>query len=116
VLFPFVAALLVAAPAPTPLATYCSSSGDVCYGAFRRGSVVRLQITTAARYFPRYTLCVQPPTGARRCGSFPILWGAAGSGYGTVKLSTFGAARPGVYRATWRLGSGPLGPTLRVRV
>ena len=114
-LLPLVAALLVAAPAPKPLASYCSPSGDVCYGAFRRGGVVRLQITTAARYFPRYTLCVQPPAGARRCGSFPVFRGAAGSGYGTVKLSTFGTPRPGVHRVTWRLASGPLGPTLRVR-
>lgn len=115
-LVPFLAALLVVAPAPKPLATYCSPSGDVCYGAFKRGTVVRLQITTAARYFPRYTLCIRPPTSAQRCGSFPIFRGAAGSGYGTVKLSTFGTPTPGVYRATWRLGSGPLGPTLRVRV
>jgi hypothetical protein len=109
------AALLVAAPAK-PLATYCSSSGDVCYGAFKRSGVVRLQITTAARYFPRYTLCVTRPTGARRCGSFPIFRGAAGTSYGSVKLSTFGATGPGVYRATWRIGSGPLGPTLRFRL
>ena len=75
-----------------------------------------LQITTAARYFPRYTLCVTPPAGARRCGSFPVLRGAADSGYGTVRLSTFGTTGAGTYRAQWRIGSGPLGPTLRVRV
>jgi hypothetical protein len=85
VLLPFVAALLVAAPAPKPLASYCS-------------------------------LCVRPPVGARRCGSFPVFRGAAGSGYSTVKLSTFGSPAPGVHRVTWQLGSGPLGPTLRVRV
>jgi hypothetical protein len=116
VLLPLLAALLVATPAPKPLATYCSPSGDVCFGAFKRSGVVRLQITTAARYFPRYTLCVTPPAGPRRCGSFPILRGAAGSGYGTVRLSTFGATGAGTYRAQWRIGSGPLGPTLRVRV
>ena len=105
-----------AAPAPKRLAAYCSPSGDVCYGAFERGGVVRLQITTAARYFTRYTLCVRPPAGARRCGTFPLFRGAAGSGYGSVRLATFGATGPGVYRATWRIGSGPLGPTLRFRL
>ena len=116
------AALLVAAPgggaapAPKRLASYCSPSGDVCFGAFERGTVVRLQITTAARYFARYTLCVRPPAGVRRCGSFPLFRGSAGTGYGMVKLSTFGAGAPGVHRATWRIGSGPLGPTLRFRV
>jgi hypothetical protein len=33
-----------------------------------------------------------------------------------VRLSTFGATAAGTYRAQWRIGSGPLGPTLRVRV
>jgi hypothetical protein len=120
-----IAALVVlpsagAAPAPKRLPAYCSPSGDVCFGAFKRAGVVRLQITTAARYFTRYTLCLRPPgTGAeavRRCGSFPLFRGGLGSGDGSVKLSMFPSGQPGVYRATWRLGSGPLGPTLRFRL
>ena len=108
-----------AAPAPTRLASYCSPTGDLCFGAFRSAGVVRLQITTAARYFTRYRLCLRPPgtgaAGPQRCGSFPLFRGAAGSGYGSVKLSIFPKTGPGVYRATWRIGSGPLGPTLRFR-
>jgi hypothetical protein len=115
----FVAAPGAAAAPAKRLASYCSPSGDVCFGAFAHSGVVRLQITTAARYFTRYTLCVRPPgtaaAGARRCGSFPLFRGAGGSGYGSVKLSTFPNTGPGVYRATWRIGSGPLGPTLRFR-
>ena len=108
-----------AAPAPTRLASYCSPTGDLCFGVFRSAGVVRLRITTAARYFTRYRLCLRPPgtggAGLQRCGSFPLFRGAAGSGYGSVKLSAFPRTGPGVYRATWRIGSGPLGPTLRFR-
>jgi hypothetical protein len=106
-----------AAPAPTRLASYCSPTGDLCFGAFRSAGVVRLQITTAARYFTRYRLCLRAPgtggAGLQRCGSFPLFRGARGSGYGSVKLSIFPKTGPGVYRATWRIGSGLLGPTLR---
>jgi hypothetical protein len=74
-----VASALLAAPAASAapaarLASYCSPSGDVCYGAFNRGGRLILQITTAARYFTRYTLCVtRLPRGAgaanaQRCG------------------------------------------------
>jgi hypothetical protein len=108
-----------AGPMPTRLASYCSPTGDLCFGAVRSAGVVRLQITTAARYFMRYRLCLRPPgaggAGLQRCGSFPLFRGAGGSGYGSVKLSIFPKTGPGVYRATWRIGSGPLGPTLRFR-
>src|SRR5438034_273690 len=40
------------------IASYCSSSGDICFGIFDRGGKVFLQISTAARYFSRYTVCV----------------------------------------------------------
>jgi hypothetical protein len=106
-----------AAPAPKTLRSYCSPSGDLCFGVFAQGRVVRFKITTAARYFSRYTLCVQAPgAGAQRCGSFPLFRGAHGTWYSTVKLSTFTSGGPGVYRVTWRIGSGPLGPSLRFRV
>jgi hypothetical protein len=71
------------------IASYCSSSGDVCYGIFNRSGKVYLRITTAARYFKRYKLCVRllPPgsdgSHAQRCGSFPVFrqggstWGSS---------------------------------------
>ena len=63
------------AQSATTLASHCSSSGDVCFGVVRRAGVIRAEITTAAHYFNRYTLCVRPPgtggAGLRRCGSFP---------------------------------------------
>jgi hypothetical protein len=119
-----VTAIVALASAPTPasvastgtLATYCSPSGDVCYGVFNRSGKVFLRITTAAHYFNRYTLCVRllPPgpgaDNAQRCGAFPLLrqsgstWGSA---VNFVKQFVGPASHPstpraGRYRVTWR--------------
>jgi hypothetical protein len=117
---------LVAAPGASPatvrtLAAYCSPSGDVCYGVVDPGGGIRLELTTAARYFGRYTLCVKPPgggaAGLRRCGSFPVFRAGGGTWASSVRLRRqFPASQAGVYRVTWRLGTQPLGPTLRVRL
>jgi hypothetical protein len=73
------AAVIAGAPAAAAeqaVATHCSASGDVCYGVFNRAGRVYLRISTAARYFKRYTLCVRllpprpGPENALRCGSF----------------------------------------------
>ena len=102
------------------LAAYCSPSGDVCFRAVVKNGTVRLGITTAARYFARYTLCVRPPgVGAVariRCGSFPIFRGSK-VWYGSVRLlPTFPGGQPGAYRVTWKLDGVPLGPTLQFRL
>jgi len=125
VLSAFIAAsVLVAgssAAKPKTVTAYCSPSGDVCYGVFKIDGAAVLQITTAARYFRRYTLCVRPPgggaAGAQRCGSFPLfrrggsIWGSS------VKYARqFPRVGPGVYRATWKSGSRALGPTLSFRL
>ena len=108
-------ALLAAAALSSPVATYCSPSGDVCYGIQRRNGAIVLRIDTFARYFPRYSLCVTPPRGRRVCGSFPVfkrgrLWGS------TVRWRRqFPDRGPGRYRVMWRLATGPLGPTLDFR-
>ena len=134
------AAAVPAARAPA-LASYCSPSGDICYGAFNRGGRLILQITTAARYFTRYTLCVTKlPRGAgaenaQRCGAFPLFRGSSSTwsssvNYARQYIGLPGAKpAPGRYRATWRqvcstcsareqrhsaLGQ-PLGPSLYVR-
>jgi hypothetical protein len=117
---------LVAAPGASPatvrtLAGYCSPSGDVCYGIVDRGGDIRLELTTAARYFGRYILCVKPPgggaAGLRRCGSFPVFRAGGGTWASSVRLRRqFPASQAGVYRVTWRLDTQPLGPTLRVRL
>src|SRR4029078_6733080 len=76
-------------PLDKAIASYCSSSGDICYGVFARRGGVFLRLTTAAPYFSRYALCVTLlPRGpsaenARRCGAFSLLrqrgstWGSS---------------------------------------
>jgi hypothetical protein len=103
----------------TAIASYCSPSGDVCYGILKRGEKVSLEITTAAKYFNRYTLCVRRtrPAAPQRCGSFPV-FRQGGSTWGSrVNYARqFPVKSPGRYRVTWKLGSGPLGPALRFRL
>jgi hypothetical protein len=107
----------LAAQRPETIGSYCSPSGDLCFGVVNRSGAVYLEITTFARYFGRYRLCVRPPAaGVERCGSFPIrrqgpVWG------GSVRYGRqFPVMGPGLYRVTWKLGAKPLGPTLRFRL
>ncbi len=117
----FSAASAPAASRPKTIASYCSPSGDVCFGVFNRSGAVYLQISTAASYFPRYRLCVRPPgggaTGRERCGSFPVLRGQGPTRASSVKYARqFPVVGAGTYRVTWKLGTVPLGPTLRFRL
>ena len=115
-----VAAWADAAPPRKTITSHCSSSGDVCFGVINKAGAVYFEITTAARYFNRYRLCVRPPgTGAAgrwRCSSFPIrragpVWSSS------VRFAKrFPYVGAGVYRVKWTLGTQPLGPTLRFRL
>ena len=111
------AGLALAAPAlsanPKRIASYCSTTGDVCYGVFRQGETFQLQLTTAARYFGRYTICSKPPARAATCKSFPLR--KRGQSFGGVVLfqRNFPHTVPGKYKMTWKLGAQPLGPALK---
>ncbi|HVD42769.1 MAG TPA: hypothetical protein VNB58_03615 [Gaiellaceae bacterium] len=105
------------------IASYCSSSGDVCYGIFNRSGKVYLRITTAARYFKRYKLCVRllPPgsdgSHAQRCGSFPVFrQGGSTWGSSVNYARQYPVTDPGRYRVSWKLGPSPLGPPLQFRL
>jgi hypothetical protein len=105
------------------IASYCSPSGDVCYGIFKRAGKVYLRITTAARYFSRYKLCVRllpPGSGADlvlRCGSFPVFRQGGGTWGSSVNyLRQYPVRNPGRYRVTWKLGATRLGPPLSFRL
>jgi len=106
------------------IASYCSSSGDVCYGVFKRSGKVYLRIRTAARYFRRYTLCVRllPPAGSgeeryQRCGSFPVFRQGGGTWGSSVNyLRQYPIRTAGRYRVTWKLGATPFGPPLHFRL
>jgi hypothetical protein len=105
------------------IASHCSPSGDVCYGIFSRSGKAYLRITTAARYFKRYTLCVRllPAGGGAehplRCGSFPVFQqGGTTWGSSVNYARQYPVTLRGRYRVTWKLSGGPLGPSLYFRV
>ena len=106
------------------IASYCSPSGDVCYGVFNRAGKVYLRITTAAHYFNRYRLCVRLlPAGAGggehalRCGSFPVFRQGAGTWGSAVNyVRQYPIRNPGRYRVTWGQGATRLGPPLYFRL
>lgn len=107
-----------------PIATHCSSSGDVCYGVFNRAGKVYLRITTAAHYFNRYRLCVRllPPGGggaehALRCGSFPVFRQGGGTWGSSVNYARqYPITQAGRYRVSWNTGATRLGPALYFRL
>ena len=112
-----------AASSSRTVASYCSPSGDVCFGVFSRSRKIYLQITTAAHYFSRYTLCVRllpPDTSADhalRCGSFPLFRQGGGTWGSTVNYARqYPVTNPGRYRVRWRQSSTPLGPPLYFRL
>lgn len=105
--------LAVSAPAsqaePTPVETYCSRTGDLCYGVLRKDGAIVFDLRIAAKYFDRYRVCVKPPDVEATCRSFPVR--RRGSIYGsTVRwYRNFPSRGPGRYVVTWRLQR-PLGP------
>jgi hypothetical protein len=98
------------------IATYCSPSGDVCYGILNSGRYIVFQLTLAARYFGRYRICVRPPRGATLCKSFPVRRVGSTYGGGVRWQRQFPNRGTGTYRVTWRQGTSALGPTLRFRL
>ena len=111
------ATLALAAPgiAQARNTSYCSSTGDLCYGQVRGVRPVALQIDLFAKYFARYSLCVQRPGRKRVCKSFRIR--KRGSLYGS-RVSWrryFPHQGHGGYRARWRQSGRALGPTIHFR-
>jgi hypothetical protein len=102
---------------PRTITAYCSRSGDVCYGVHDVDGRVVLQITTAALYFKRYTLCMRPPGRTARCGSYPVFRLAGSTWASNIRFARqFPYVGEGTYRATWKLGGRRLGPTLSFRL
>src|SRR4051812_19873635 len=87
---------------------YCSQSGDVCYRA--KGSPIKLQITTAAKYFSRYRLCITNPHGERECHRFRMHAATGGTYSSTVSWPKhFEYGGKGTYKARWFAGGNALG-------
>ena len=94
------------------VASYCSPSGDLCYGIFKRSGRIVFRISTAAHYFNRYTLCVTLlPRGAnaehrRRCGAFPVFRQSGSTWGSSVNFARNYPRSRGRYQVTWRLVCG----------
>lgn len=90
----------IAAGPRTAANSYCSPSGDVCIQVISQKSDVLLEITTVAKYFASYRLCVRGPK-SRVCKSFPIH--ASGSEYGSTVSwkKSFPDQGHGTYHVTW---------------
>ena len=111
------AALLAVAPGTaadqTRVKSYCSQSGDVCYGIFRdKGDLYRFQLTLAAKYFARYRICVLPLGEKATCKSFPVRKTGAQWGGKVIWQRNYPMRGPRGYRVTWRQGTHRLGPPL----
>lgn len=89
---------------------------DLCFAVVNRSGAVSLEISTFARYFDRYALCVEPPRGANTCRSFPIR--KVGAFYiSRVRWHrNFPPRGQGVYIVSWKLKTNPLGPRLKFRL
>ena len=116
---PLVALLACLAVAPLAssanqrrVASHCSSSGDVCYGIFDNTGAIRFQLTLAAKYFPRYRICVRPLGQKRTCKSFPVRKVGANWGGKVSWQKNFPVRGPRRYRVTWSQHGLRLGPTL----
>jgi hypothetical protein len=104
------AALALAAPA-SARSSYCSQSGDVCYG-LSAGSDPKIQLSLAAKYFKEARICVSPPSGNRSCGTFAVK--RYGSFYGVrVRWSSkFPNKGKGTYKVKFYNGADSLGPSV----
>jgi len=111
-----IAALVAAAPSvaadQTRVKSYCSPTGDVCYGIFRTGSVYSFRLTLAAKYFRRYRICVRPLGEQATCKSFPVKKTGPAWGGTVIWQRNYPVRGPRGYRVTWSRGTTRLGPPL----
>jgi hypothetical protein len=93
--------------------SYCSTSGDVCYGVFQDGAgTYRFRLTLAAKYFARYRICVVPLGETKTCKSFPVKKTGANWGGTVIWQRNFPVRGPRRYKVSWLRGTHRLGPAL----
>jgi hypothetical protein len=102
---------VAATPAAQARSRYCSTTGDLCFGAFGHGAKVQLRLTLIARFFTRYQLCVTAPDGTRECRRFRLQRVAHGLYDSRVRWARrFPVLGPGTYHARWRHAGRAIGP------
>ena len=115
-LLALIAALIAVAPSAaadqTRVKSYCSETGDVCYGILKTGRVYSFRLTLAAKYFQRYRICVRPLGQQATCKSFPVKKTGAAWGGTVLWQRNYPVRGPRGYRVTWRQGATRLGPPL----
>jgi hypothetical protein len=94
------------------VASHCSQSGDVCYGIFDNQGAIRFRLTTAAKYFARYRICVLPLGQMTTCKRFRVRKIGANWGGRVSWQKNFPMAGPRRYRVTWSQHGHRLGPSL----
>ncbi len=113
-------ALLVLLGAAAPAharSSFCSESGDVCYGVVRGERPLTLSLTLAARSVTSSELCVSPPRGARQCERFRVRRGGQGVYGSQVRWRRqFRHHGSGTSRARWSGPDGALGPAVSFRL
>jgi hypothetical protein len=94
--------------------SYCSPSGDLCYGVVKGSSPIKLRITLQAKYFKRYRLCIRGPNGQRNCHRFRIKRLGNGLYGSTIRVGgeKFPFQGKGTYRARYSTGGESLGPAI----
>lgn len=104
-------AALALPSAASARSSYCSKTGDVCYQA--KGAPIKLRITTAAKYFARYRLCITNPHGVRECHHFRMRRDTGGTYSSTVSWPRyFHYGGRGTYHARWYTAGHALGPAI----
>jgi hypothetical protein len=96
---------------PQTVESYCSKTGDLCFGIFRKQGAIFLDLTAAAKYFERYTLCVRTPKRRTTCRDFGLRRDGPFFASHVRWHASFPTAGPGRYWVSWRLRR-PLGPSL----
>lgn len=88
----------LAAPAAPAATSWCSESGDTCYGTFKRDGKRYVSVTYAARYKTKERLCVKAPTGRLDCVTRALKRGRFDTWSLTLRWSTnFPDRGPGIY-------------------
>lgn len=106
-------ALALSAPAAPAATSWCSESGDQCWGTFKRDGKRYVGVTYAAKYKTSQKLCVKAPSGQRDCITRKLRRGKFGTYRLNVRWST---TFPNRGKGTYEFENpGPEPITFRVR-
>lgn len=106
------AVALIAIPDAEARSSYCSPSGDYCYGLQKAGRLTVLRIDSFVD-LGRVKVCLTSRNKPRACTRFGLR--RERGGVYTRRLRVHFKSWRGRYQAAWRTLSGPLGSRLTLR-